>query len=44
MNVYEVISQRIIGLLEKEAVPWRKPWYAEYNVPKNLVSRKEYRV
>ena len=42
-NVYEIINSRIIELLEKGTVPWRKPWNAQTNYPKNLVSRKEYR-
>jgi antirestriction protein ArdC len=42
-NVYEVINNRIIELLEQGTVPWRKPWNAEANMPKNLVTRKEYR-
>lgn len=43
MNVYEIINQRIIELLEKGTIPWRKPWNAEANMPKNLKSKKEYR-
>lgn len=43
MNVYEVINQRIEELLENGTVPWRKPWNVEANMPKNLVSKKEYR-
>jgi antirestriction protein ArdC len=42
-TVYDIINQRIIELLEKGTVPWRKPWNAESNMPKNLVSKKEYR-
>jgi antirestriction protein ArdC len=30
-------------LLEKNIVPWRKPWNVEAGMPKNLVSKKEYR-
>jgi antirestriction protein ArdC len=43
INVYEVINHRIMELLEQGTIPWRKPWNAEGNMPKNLVSRKEYR-
>lgn len=43
MNVYEVINQRIVEMLEKGTIPWRKPWNAEANMPKNLISKKEYR-
>ena len=41
-TVYDIINQRIIELLEKGTVPWRKTWNAESNMPKNLVSKKEY--
>ena len=42
MNVYEMINDKILALLEKGTVPWRKPWNANTNFPKNLVSKKEY--
>jgi antirestriction protein ArdC len=28
MNVYEIITGKIIELLEGEIVPWRRPWSA----------------
>jgi antirestriction protein ArdC len=43
VNVYEIINNRIMELLEQGTIPWRKPWNAEGNYPKNLISRKEYR-
>lgn len=43
IKVYEVINQRIMELLEQGTIPWRKPWNAEGNMPRNLISRKEYR-
>lgn len=43
MNVYDVINTRIMSLLENGTVPWRKPWNAQSNFPKNLVSKKDYR-
>ncbi|UFS71760.1 ssDNA-binding domain-containing protein [Geomonas sp. RF6] len=42
-KTYDVINARITELLEAGTVPWRKTWNAEANVPKNLVSGKEYR-
>ncbi len=42
MNVYEVITDRILGMLKDGVVPWRQPW-AAHGAPKNLVSDKEYR-
>ena len=43
VNVYEVINQRIMELLESNVIPWRKTWNAATNQPKNLISKKEYR-
>jgi len=43
MNVYEVVNNRILDLLEAGTVPWRKPWNAQSGYPKNLVSNKEYK-
>ncbi|WP_243375516.1 zincin-like metallopeptidase domain-containing protein [Geotalea sp. SG265] len=43
INVYEVINNRIMELLEQGTVPWRKPWNAESNMPKNLINKKHYR-
>lgn len=42
-NIYEMVNQRIIELLERGTVPWRKSWSAGSGMPKNLVSKKEYR-
>lgn len=41
MNVYAVITERILEALAKGVVPWRKPWRTE--APKNLVTGREYR-
>lgn len=41
-NVYDVINSRIMELLEQGTVPWRKPWNAQTNYPKNLTSGKKY--
>ena len=43
IKVYEVINNRIMELLEQGTVPWRKTWNAQSNMPKNMVSKKEYR-
>jgi antirestriction protein ArdC len=42
MKVEQIITERIIKLLEAGTVPWRKPW-ASAGVPRNLVSKKAYR-
>jgi antirestriction protein ArdC len=41
VNVYEIITDRIIKQLESGAAPWRKPWSAK--LPVNLMSQKPYR-
>ena len=43
MKVYEIITDRIMKKLEEGTVPWRRPWNASAGLPKNLLSRKEYR-
>lgn len=42
-KVYEVITDRIISLLEKGTVPWHKPWKGNADAPRNLTTMKEYR-
>jgi antirestriction protein ArdC len=42
MNVYDVITSRILENLDKGVIPWRKPWVGG-GAPKNFVSKKEYR-
>jgi len=41
--VYQVITDRIIALLEKGVVPWQQPWNCAELAPKNIVSKKPYR-
>ncbi len=43
MNIYEVITGRIIDKLEQGCVPWHKPWAVNFEYPKNLITKKEYR-
>ena len=44
-NVYQIITERIVALLEQGVVPWQKPWTTSEGdaFPRNLVSRKPYR-
>lgn len=42
-DVYQIITDRIIGLLEAGTVPWRRPWKGGSEAPRNFVSRKAYR-
>jgi antirestriction protein ArdC len=42
-DVYQVVTDRIIHLLESGTVPWQQPWKGGNLWPQNLVSRKVYR-
>ncbi len=44
-TIYEMITERVITLLEQGTVPWRKPWTggSSSDMPMNLVSKREYR-
>jgi antirestriction protein ArdC len=42
MNVYEIITSRIIEKLEAGTAPWLKPWTGG-EMPKNLTTGKTYR-
>ena len=40
-KIYQMINKRIIDLLDKGDIPWRKPWIS--GEPVNFISRKLYR-
>lgn len=44
-NVYEIITARIVALLEAGTIPWQKPWstVSGGGLPRNLASGKGYR-
>jgi antirestriction protein ArdC len=42
-DVYQVVTDRIIRLLESGTVPWHKPWKGGNQWAQNFVSRKVYR-
>ncbi len=43
MNVYEIITNKIITELEKGSIPWQKPWSGGSGLAAvNLVSNKKY--
>jgi len=44
LDVYQIVNDRIIDLLEQGVVPWHKPWSGGRDAaPANLVSKKPYR-
>lgn len=42
-DVYQIITDRIVCLLESGTVPWHKPWKGGNQWPQNFISRKVYR-
>ena len=42
MDIYAVVTEKIINLLEQGVVPWRRPWTST-GLPRNLVSKKPYK-
>ena len=42
MDVYEIVTEQIVNMLERGVVPWRRPWTST-GLPRNLVSKKPYR-
>ena len=42
MDIYAIVTEKIINLLESGVVPWRRPWTST-GLPRNLVSKKPYR-
>ncbi|MEO7300529.1 MAG: zincin-like metallopeptidase domain-containing protein [Verrucomicrobiota bacterium] len=42
-DVYQIVTDRIIQLLEAGTVPWQKPWKGGNQAPQNFISRRVYR-
>jgi len=42
MDVYAIVTEKIISLLEEGLVPWRRPWVTT-GLPRNLISKKPYK-
>jgi antirestriction protein ArdC len=41
--VYDIVTEKIVSMLEAGTIPWRRPWTVENRMPANLVSKKAYR-
>jgi antirestriction protein ArdC len=41
-DIYEIVTQKIIDLLESGIIPWQMPWRTASGMPRNLVSLKAY--
>lgn len=42
VDVYQIVTDRIIALLEQGTIPWQQPW-TDAGIPMNLISRRSYR-
>ncbi len=42
INVYEMVTNRIIGMLEEGIIPWEKPWTGTRDGAFNRISKKPY--
>jgi antirestriction protein ArdC len=42
VDVYAIVTDRIIELLEKGTIPWQKSW-TDAGIPMNLLSKRSYR-
>jgi antirestriction protein ArdC len=42
VDVYQIVNDRIVSLLENGTVPWQRPW-TDAGVPMNLLSKRPYR-
>jgi antirestriction protein ArdC len=43
IDVYQIVTDRMIKALEQGKIPWTKPWGSSQSAPKNLISQKPYR-
>ena len=41
IDIYKIVTDRILAQLEKGVVPWRRPWQG--SEPINYITRKPYR-
>ncbi|HAQ02378.1 hypothetical protein A2467_02265 [Candidatus Nomurabacteria bacterium RIFOXYC2_FULL_36_8] len=41
-DIYEIVTQKIIDLLETGVVPWQVPWRTASGMPRNLVTLRPY--
>ncbi len=39
-SAYDVVTDRVVALLEHGTVPWRRPWSTVVDAPRNLQGRR----
>jgi antirestriction protein ArdC len=43
IDVYELVTNRVISALSEGVIPWQQPWKSRDLMPKNVISGKPYR-
>lgn len=43
LDIYKLVTQRIIELLESKIIPWQIPWKTVGGMPRNLITQKPYK-
>jgi len=43
LDVYQIVTDRIVALLEKGTIPWQQTWNGGAMAPRNMATLKEYR-
>lgn len=44
VDVYQMVTDRILGQLDQGIIPWRKPWHLDgTNAPRNATTNRPYR-
>lgn len=43
LDVYAIVTNRILEQLEKGVIPWHRPWAGAASAPRNLMSNRPYR-
>jgi antirestriction protein ArdC len=38
-SAYDVVTERMLALLERGTVPWRRPWSTAVDAPRNMQGR-----
>ena len=41
-DLYELVTQKIVAMLEAGVVPWQIPWRSQNGMPRNLLSNRPY--
>ena len=42
-DVYQAVTDKILGALDRGIIPWRKPWTSRHSMPVSLSTGKAYR-